>query len=657
MLPRALTIATLLAVAVPAALADAQDRVRQSAAATAQASEETPLFEIRGLFDAGFRWRDVDGNGDKYREDLNYSTGARLFNVDLSLSPTAGGAVDLINVYAVQLGDPFESMGVTVKKFSDFNFRFRRNTSAYFYRDIILPVADSSPSLSNAGDFHHFDFDRTNDRLDFDMRVGQRGKVFFAYNRQTRLGESSTTLDISRDEFELERPLHEVKNDYTVGFQARATRVSVYVDQTYRDYENDVRLFLPGASLGEDPEDATELFFYNRLTPFDFTMPQTTVKVNARPVRRLTITGGVVVSKMDGDFSHGVVERGLDFGGNAFDSTTTASGTLARTTKLGDIDVAYDVTDRVALIGGVRVNRFTQDSDVERIDDARTAIEISSDIVEAGAQVYAATGVTITGGLRYEDRLVSLLDIPHSDDEGVEEGGEVEEPGHRGGDHVNTTRTTVFVNGTAAPSSAVSVMAEYERGDYDNPFMLLAPTAMDRIKARVRVRPVEGLALTGVFHTRRIDNDLQGDIHPTEPRLGDPTSLDTTDLTVHAAYDRAGTSVFGGYTRREIDNSVVNLLSTGTEYHALYQSDLDRVFGGTRVEVTPAVAAGTDLSYYRNRGSFGLDWEQYRFYVELLSPTGYLVKTTYQYNSLAEEDFVWDDYSAHMMTLSAGYRF
>ena len=69
------------------------------------------------------------------------------------------------------------------------------------------------------------------------------------------------------------------------------------------------------------------------------------------------------------------------------------------------------------------------------------------------------------------------------------------------------------------------------------------------------------------------------------------------------------------------------------------------------------VAAGTDLSYHRNRGSFGLDWEQYRFYGELLSPAGYLLKVTYQYNSLDEQAFDFDDYSAHMMTLSVGYRF
>ena len=69
------------------------------------------------------------------------------------------------------------------------------------------------------------------------------------------------------------------------------------------------------------------------------------------------------------------------------------------------------------------------------------------------------------------------------------------------------------------------------------------------------------------------------------------------------------------------------------------------------------VAVGTEILAYRNRGTFGLDWEQYRFFVELPSPAGYLVKLSYQYNSLNETDFDFDDYSAHMVTASVGYRF
>ena len=491
-------------------------------------SSDMPLFEIRGLFDAGVRVSDVSGNEDKYREDLNYGTGMRLFNVDLSLSPNGDGPIDLLEVYANQLGDPFESLGLTLKKHGGFNFRFRRNSSTYFYRDLFLLPEDSDGSKSNGGDFRHFNFDRVNDRVDFDMRVGQRGKVFVGFNRQTRAGDSTVVLDVSRDEFEMDKPLNEVKNDYTVGFQTALDKVSFYVDQTYRDYENDGRTFLPGASLGEIEDNSSELFFYEQLLPFDFTMPQTTVKVNARPDPRLAITGGFIYSNLTADFSHTEEARGIAFNGQPFDTFVASGGALDRQTMLADIDLAYDVSSRVALMGGIRMGRFDQDGELdqtlpgdERVD---RGVDVSTNIAEVGAQVFPGGGASVSGGLRVEQRDTDVL-----------EGAVVV-------DRVETSRTTFFVNGNARPSAAVSLLGEYERGSYDNPLTLIAPTSMDRFKVRARYRPAGGLSLTGVFYARRLENTL------ARPSLGpevsrstltgaarDPAAFGTTDVTIHAA--------------------------------------------------------------------------------------------------------------------------
>lgn len=93
------------------------------------------------------------------------------------------------------------------------------------------------------------------------------------------------------------------------------------------------------------------------------------------------------------------------------------------------------------------------------------------------------------------------------------------------------------------------------------------------------------------------------------------------------------------------------------EIAALYESNLDVGSGGARIELLESLAVGTEVLAYRNRGPFGLDWEQYRFLVELPSAAGYLLNVSYQYNSLNEQDFDFDDYSAHTVTTSVGYRF
>lgn len=615
-------------------------------------ADEAPVFEIDGSFDAGFRWRDIGGNEDRYRQHLNYGTGPRLFNLDLSMTPTNSGAVDLVNIYSSGLGDPYESIGLTVKKFDGFNFRFRRNTSAYFYRDMLVAPDQIDPDKSN-GDFRHFDFDRTRDRIDFDMRVARRTKAFVRFNRQTRTGDSATVFDVSRDEFELDRPLSEIKNDYTVGFQTAFDKASFYVDQTYRDYESEGRIFLPGASVGENSENLTELFFYEQLLPFDFTMPQTTVKVNLRPTPRLTVTGGFVYSSLTADFSHSETARGISFSGQPFDTTVAGGGGLERQTILADIDLVYDLNERVAVIGGVRHGQFDQDGTLDQsFPDATqvdTGVDITTNILEVGAQVFPTRGVSVTGGLRFESRDTELLGAG------------------AGLDMVDTQRTTFFVNGNARPSPMLSLLGEYERGTYDNPLTLIAPTTMDRVKARVRVQPAEGLTVTGVFFTRRIENDLaRPTLGPTVSRstltgaLSDASMLDTTDLTVHASYTRSATTVYGAFTRRDVSNRVLNLVDAegvAFEHLALYESDLSRGSGGVRVELNDSVALGADVGAYRNRGTFGLNWQQYQVYGDLLSPAGYLLRLSYQYNSLNEQDFDFDDYSAHMVTVSVGYRF
>lgn len=505
MLKPALCAAATLLIAPLSGVASAQDRTHAEGAGTVQGAEVQSPFAVEGQFDFGFRWADSHGNESKYFEDLNYRTGPRLFNLNLNVTPTDEGAFDVLSIDANGLGDPFQTFGVTLKQYGKFNFRFRRNESQYFYRDTLLTPDPANIDKSTGGDFHTFDFNRTNDLIDFDFNFGRRAKVFVKLNRQTRLGEATTTLDIERDEFEFDRPLDETKNDYTVGFQVYLDRASVYFDQTYRDYQSDGRLFLPGASPGENAasDDPTELFFYEQLLPFDFTMPQSTVKLNVRPNDRLAVNVGFVLSDLEADFSEQETARGIGFTGAPLNTVEVGSGSMTRTTKLSDVDLVYDVTDRVAAIGGVRYATLDQQGELRLPGGTQpTRTEISTSTVELGAQVYPTAAVTLTGGYRYEGRDTRFVEAEVIEDIG--------DPGHAGGLHVETTQNSLFVNGVFAPSPQVNLLGEYERGNYDNPFTLVAPTSMDRVKARVRLRPTADLAITGSFLTRRLENNRQG---------------------------------------------------------------------------------------------------------------------------------------------------
>jgi len=603
-------------------------------------------IDVTGSFDLGVRFRDASGNEDKYFEHLNYRSGPRLFNLNLDITSVDSDAFDTVNVYGSGIGgDPYEVFGVTVKKFGAYNLRYRRNRSQYFYRDTILPHDEASLEASSGGDFHTFDVDRTNDMFHFDVQAASDVNVFVKFNRQERLRDSTTTFDVERDEFELDAPLKQLKNDYSVGVQAVFSRVSIYFDQGYRQYRNDGRIFLPGASPGENVEDTSTLFFFEQLLPLDFDMPETTFKVNVRPSSRLSVNVGLIYNTLDGRFDVSEEDRGISFDASEFDRLLTGQGSLDSQTTLADIDIVYDAGRSVAIIGGARFHRYDQEASVDlSLEDlldgeirvsptVTTAVDIGSNIFEVGARMFPDTRYQVTGGLRFENRDVRTLDH--------------EEP--------TTERTSFFLNGVVKPSRDWNVLAEYELGDYQNPFTRVSPTRLDRFKLRVRYHPaaVEGLSVNGSILARRFDNDLTD------------YALSTHNYTLHLRYQLGPALAYGGYSRQDWDAAIVNEVRTAPgflggqsfEHASLYDYKVDMFTGGLAYDVTAAVHAGVDWSVYNNRGSFGQDFRQVRLFTDLVSPAGYVFRLMYWRNSYDEIDFDFDDYSSNIFTLSVGYAF
>jgi len=235
-------------------------------------------------------------------------------------------------------------------------------------------------------------------------------------------------------------------------------------------------------------------------------------------------------------------------------------------------------------------------------------------------------------GVRHESRDVSA---DHGEGEGI-----VVYP--------TTRQTTVFFNGVLKPSSELNILGEYERGNYDNPFTLIAPTGLDRLQARVRYTPAGPLSVTGVFVAKRVDNsDSAG-------------QFDTTTFTARVGYDRTPVSAWASYSRQDVTNDITNIIMAGSTtfpFAAYYESNLDMGRGGLRYELTPRVAVGGETLDYRNRGSFGLDWREYHVFAEFTATQGYLVRIAYQHNTYNEQAFDFDDYRANLVELSVGYKF
>ncbi len=595
-----------------------------------------------GSFMTGYRDVSTSGSNDKYREDVDLEEGPRLFQLDLNYIP--GDAMrkfaDRVQINVSNFGgDPFETLSVSVVKNRKYSFDYDRRKSNYFYEDIILPVAlAGNPALALAGDFHHFDVDRVQDVGRFRVWASDKAKLDFGFNRYTRRGESTTTYDISRDEFEFDKPVDESLNDYYVGLEYSFPKATLVLEQRRLEYENAFEVFLPGRSLGEDPEDATILDFYFLDQPYDLEGDDTIVRLISQPNDRLLLRVSGQLQSHELEFNVSEEGEGIAFTGAPLVIDSTGLGEVERDVDLFDFDVTYQLNDRWALLAGGRRYELDQLGDVTVEGTRGTGDwDISTTSYEIGAQVALSPETTLAFGLREEARDLEFR---------WTENGE----GH--GDRVDTDQTGYFVDVGWRPSATCSVNLELEDSSFDNPFALTSPTDRQRYKLRGRKKLDNGFSVSGSYAINEVENSASG------------WTSDFDQLELRLGYMKNGFNGSLGYSNvdveRKIDQTVVTLpgFGGGQElfFPILYQADSDFIDGRFRYDGDGGWAVGADLRLYENSGSFGIERDDYRGWVEYEIGEGYLVHLGYRTIDFDEVDFDFDDYDAEILEISFGYR-
>jgi hypothetical protein len=604
------------------------------------AAQEDGAFT--GSFQIGFRSVDVDGSPSKYSEDINLEDGPRLFRFDIDYIPA-----DEMRKFADKVsidinnfgGDPFETLSVSVEKFGRYDFDYDRRKSNYFYNDVILPIElAGDPALALAGDFHHFDFDRVHDRANFKVWFGDNATFNFGLNRYTRKGESTTTLDIGRDEFEFDKPIDESLNDYLGSLQYSWDKVTLVLEERYRQFDNVVELFLPGRSLGEDPVDATILDFYFSNQPYDYTSNDHIVRLVAQPNDKLVVRLQADIQSVDLDLTADETGAGINFDGAPLVIDNVGSGEVNRDMDLFDLDLTYRLNERWGLILGARQNSLDQQGNRVFADTPGSGDwQIDTTSVDFGAQVHLSSKVTVAAGVREESRdLDSRWAL--GDDIVTEK--------------VKTDQTGYFANLAWAPRKGCRVNVELEDSSFDDPFTLTAPTDRQRYKVRGQYKLTNGFSLLGSLAVQELDNKRSGWDSSSE------------QLALRVMYDKDKLSASVGYSNVDVDRKIDQTAITapgfggGVElfFPINYGIDSDFVDARFRYAANDRVAFGGDLRMYDNSGTFGVERDDYRGWVEVGVGDGYLVHLGYRTIDFNETRFNFDDYSADIAEVSIGYR-
>jgi hypothetical protein len=165
----------------------------------AAAEDYVGNYNLVSSLEFGVRGRSVSGSDNKYRSDLNYGPGVRLFDSSFFLRSKegSGGPFDEFLVNSSGWGgDPHGYTRVSIEKSGAYRFDANVRRARYFnaLRSLANPL--SAPVGQHTSNTRHnfSDFDFTG------LPENRRLKFYLGYSRDTREGPGTTTARFSGDE-------------------------------------------------------------------------------------------------------------------------------------------------------------------------------------------------------------------------------------------------------------------------------------------------------------------------------------------------------------------------------------------------------------------------------------------------------------------------
>jgi len=464
--------------------------------------------KLKAKFLFGYRLADWSGSENKYREDINLDDGPRLFSFQLSYAPS-GDLRKLLDEVTLNLynfgGDPFESFRLSLVKYGKCTMTYERLKAEYFYADEqwIQPLYFWQMRESVGGDFHTYDFDRTIDRAAAKIWLGSKAHLFLNFDRFSKKGNSTTTFDFARDEFEFDRPVDQSSKEVAIGLDYSIPKLTLAVEERIRDYKDSNSYFLPGFSEGENfgypSPNSANLFNFFSAMPYDTRSYTHTVKIIAKPAKDLMLKAGfsIISLNMDNlDYSESYLGTNYDASKLWYESFENAFD-LSRRTFNFDVDLSYLFSDTFAFVAAFRSNNFKQDGMFEF--ETNNILPTPSTVPFAEEAAYRFKTIGFDGGLQFQPLAKLSLTIGmRSEARTIEfEGGRPEE---------KTERLGLFGNLNWQPAPYLKLGADYQFGDYKDQVMPVGPATSNRLHLTARFKKSEWYA-NGSFLMTKITND------------------------------------------------------------------------------------------------------------------------------------------------------
>jgi len=312
-------------------------------------------YTITSSVETGFRYRDVSGNLNKYRSDLNYDTGFRLFDSSFYVEDHTGKSFfDKALFMGSGWGaDPSGMFRTSMEKAGA--FRFDANVRKVDYYNYLV----NHVNPTNAAFGEHF-ADTVHNFGDFDV-VGFpesevfRFKVGYSYNRTD--GPGGFTHRAYSDEFGVKSDIDNGADDLRLGVEGRIYGFNMGLDYGHRWFSDNTRYFIDALNLGNNPTNNPRLFTFDRDNPIEGSTDYVNVRLQRTFAERFDLTARAIYSLTDTSFHATENATGRDNSNNFVDQDLfNITGGARRPQVRADIGVTYMVTSKFRIS-----NTFTFD--------------------------------------------------------------------------------------------------------------------------------------------------------------------------------------------------------------------------------------------------------------------------------------------------------
>jgi hypothetical protein len=513
----------------------------------------------------------VSGNDNKYRSDLNYSSGVRLFDSSFLLRSKdgSGGPFDEFLVNSSGWGgDPHGYTRVSIEKSGVYRFDANIRRARYFnaLRSLANPL-NTPVGQHTSNTRHNFsDFDFTG------LPENRKVKFYLGYSRDTREGPGTTTLRFGGDEYGVNTNTETRANNFRAGIDARLLGFDLSLLQGARYFRDNSSLFVTATNQGNNTANTSRIDQLFRETPSQGVHYFTRFSAHRLFAQKLDFTGRFIY--LSGRSRYALFEQTsgrLANGNLAVPQTATARGEAKRPSAIGDIGLTFLATSKFRISNTFRFDNFRINGEEPLLDVLRqrtfaglplatvttnsffartTNYRRFMNTVEADYQF--SPSYSVHGGYRFTDRHIELFHLDRTTTLAT-----------RSEEVDNQTHAAIF-GFKARPVKRWTIYFDGEHGDADSVFTRLANNDFTNLRLRNRINTGKQLTLNFSFITK--DNTNPADVI-TSPSVPFGTPAEALDVNVKSRHftssiDWTPSSKFslsGGYTHMRV-TSIAGIL-------------------------------------------------------------------------------------------------